>query len=163
MREQVFDAINEWHQGHVHMGQEKTWTYCAHKYFNVTQSLVKIYCKTCIACSKKNLVGDAQKGSRKPIWSLMWQERFELDLINFCKLRKRGPFGVLMHWILTLNDHATALVYLCALSRKRANLICKRSLGSLTILRSFTFITGRSSRQRLFLNFFVISTQTFSQ
>jgi IS30 family transposase len=30
---------------------------------------------------------------------------------------------VLMHWILTLKDHATALVYLCALPRKRANLI----------------------------------------
>ncbi len=28
-----------------------------------------------------------------------------------------------MHWILTLKDHATALVYLCALPRKWANLI----------------------------------------
>ncbi len=28
-----------------------------------------------------------------------------------------------MRWILTLKDHATALVYLCALPRKRANLI----------------------------------------
>ncbi len=36
LREQVFDAIAEWHQGHVHMGQEQTWTYCWSKYFNVT-------------------------------------------------------------------------------------------------------------------------------
>ncbi len=28
---------------------------------------------------------------------------------------------MLMHWILTLKDHATSLVYLCTLSRKRAN------------------------------------------
>ena len=49
--------------------------------------------------------------------------RFELDLVDFCKLRKRDPFDVLMHWILTLKDHATALVYLCSLPRKRANLI----------------------------------------
>jgi hypothetical protein len=54
---------------------------------------------------------------------LNWRSRFELDLMDFCKLRKRDPFGVLMGWILTLKDHATALVYLCALPRKRANLI----------------------------------------
>ncbi len=36
-REQVFDAIDEWHRGHAHMGQERTWTYCWSKYFNVTQ------------------------------------------------------------------------------------------------------------------------------
>ncbi len=123
LREQVFDAIDEWHQGHVHMSQERMWTYCWSKYFNVTQQLVRIYCKTCVACSKKNPVVNTQKGSRKPIMLLNWQSRFELDLIDFCKLRKRDPFGVLMHWILTLKDYATALVYLCALLRKRANLI----------------------------------------
>ncbi len=36
-REQVFDAIDEWHQGHAHMGQERTWTYCQSKYFNVAR------------------------------------------------------------------------------------------------------------------------------
>ncbi len=55
--------------------------------------------------------------------SLNWQSRFELDLMDFCKLRKRDPFSVLMCWILTLKDHATSLVYLCKLPRKRANLI----------------------------------------
>ena len=54
---------------------------------------------------------------------LNWQSRFEIDLMDFCKLQKRDPFGVLMHWILTLKDHATSLVYLCVLPRKRANLI----------------------------------------
>ena len=28
-REQGFNAIDEWHRGHAHMGQERTWTYCA--------------------------------------------------------------------------------------------------------------------------------------
>ncbi len=82
-REQVFDAIDEWHQGHAHMGQERMWTYCWSKYFNVTQQLVRIYCKTCVACSKKNLVGNKQKGSRKPIMLPNWQSRFELDLMVF--------------------------------------------------------------------------------
>jgi hypothetical protein len=72
-RKQVFDAIDEWHQGHAHLGQERTWTYFRSKYFNVTQTLVKIYYKMCIACSKKTLVGNLQKGSRKPIMLLNWQ------------------------------------------------------------------------------------------
>jgi hypothetical protein len=43
--------------------------------------------------------------------------------MDFHKLRKRNPFGVLMRWILTLKDNATSLVHLCMLPRKRANLI----------------------------------------
>jgi hypothetical protein len=105
------------------MGQERTWTYCRPKYFNVTQRLVHIYCETCVACCKKNPVSNTQKGSRKPIMLLNWGSRFELDLMDFHKLRKRDPFGVLMRWILTLKDHATSLAYLCALPRKRANRI----------------------------------------
>jgi hypothetical protein len=82
-REQVFDAIDEWHQGRAHMGQERMWTYCQSEYFNVTQQLVRIYCKTCVACSKKNPVGNTQKGSRKLIMLLNWQSRFVLDLMDF--------------------------------------------------------------------------------
>ena len=67
LREQVFDAIDEWHRGHTHMSQEWTWTYCWSKYFNITQQLVRIYCETCVACCKKNPVSNTQKGSRKPI------------------------------------------------------------------------------------------------
>ncbi len=82
-REQVFDAIDEWHQGHAHMGQELTWTYCRSNYFKVTQQLVRIYCETCVACCKKNSVSNTQKGSRKPIMLLNWRSRFKLDLIDF--------------------------------------------------------------------------------
>jgi hypothetical protein len=60
------------------MGQERTWTSWRQKYFNVTQTLIKVYCKKCIVCSKKNPVGIAQKGSRKPIMLLTWQKDFGL-------------------------------------------------------------------------------------
>jgi hypothetical protein len=66
---------------------------------------------------------------------LNWQSRFELDLMDFCKLRKRDPFGVLMRWILTLKDHATALVYLYVLPRKRANLIAYKLQKIFGIIR----------------------------
>jgi hypothetical protein len=67
--------------------------------------------------------------------SLNWQSRFELDLIDFCKLRKRDPFGVVMHWILTFKDHATALVYLCALPRKWVNVIAYKLQEIFGIIR----------------------------
>ncbi len=46
-RKQVFHCIDEWHQDNGHMGQERTWGYCKEKYYNVSQSLVRHYCKTC--------------------------------------------------------------------------------------------------------------------
>jgi hypothetical protein len=68
------------------MGQERMWMYCRSKYFNVTQQLVRIYCKTYVACCKKNVVSNTQMGSRKPIMSLNWRSRFEIDLMDFHKL-----------------------------------------------------------------------------
>ncbi len=142
------------------------WTYCRSKYFNVTQQLVCMYCETCVACCKKNVVSNMQKGSRKPIMLLNWQSRFEIDLMDFHKLQKRDPFGVLMRWNLTLKDHATSLVYLCALPRKRANLIAYKLqdiFGIIGYPMIFTQIMGKSSRQRLSWNFFETSTPTFLQ
>ena len=95
-KEQVFDAIDGWHQGNNHMGQERTWTYCRQKYYNISQALVDHYSKTCIVCLKKNPVIEPVNGNRKPIESLTFRERFQFDLIDFHKIRKRGPFGVLM-------------------------------------------------------------------
>jgi hypothetical protein len=93
------------------------------KYFNITQELIKHYCKMCPVCIKKNPMTQPTMGSRKPIRGVHFRDRFRIDLIEFCKLRKRDPFGVLMHWVLVIKDHATGLVYLCALPRKRPNLV----------------------------------------
>jgi hypothetical protein len=72
---------------------------------------------------KKNPITQPAKGSRKPIKSRRYRNRFQIDLIDFRKLRKRDPFGVLMCWVMTIKDHATGLTYLCALPRKRPHLI----------------------------------------
>jgi transposase InsO family protein len=72
---------------------------------------------------KKNPITQPAKGSRQPIRSRCYRDRFQIDLIDFCKLRKRDNFGVLMRWVMTIKDHATGLTYLCALPRKRPHLI----------------------------------------
>jgi hypothetical protein len=72
---------------------------------------------------KKNPVTQPARGSRKPIRSVHFRDRFQIDLIDFCKLRKRDPFGVLICWVLVIKDHATGLVYLCALPRKHPSIV----------------------------------------
>jgi hypothetical protein len=66
------------------------------KYFNISQELIKHYFKTCLVCNKKNQPPKATKGSRKPIQSAYFGDRFQVDLMDMRKLRKRDPFGVLM-------------------------------------------------------------------
>ena len=63
------------------------------------------------------------RGSIKPIFSKNFRDTLQVDLIDFCRLRKRDPFGVLMRWVMTLKDHATGLTFICALPRKQAHLV----------------------------------------
>lgn len=122
-RESVFQAIDEWHRSNGHLGQERTWNFCKAKFYNCGQKLVRYYCELCVPCMHKNPVTRPQRGSRRPILSRFFRLRFQIDLIDFRKLRKRDPFGVMMRWILTVKDHATGFVFICALPRKRARLV----------------------------------------
>ncbi len=82
------------------------------------------YCETCLTCMQKNPVTKQQKGSWKPILSRWFCLRFQIDLLDRRKLCKRDLFGVMMHWIMAVKDHATGFVFLlCSLPRKRADFI----------------------------------------
>ena len=113
-------------------------------------------CKTCLACNKKNQPPKASKGSLKPIRSAYFRDRFQVDLIDMRKLRKRDPFGVLMRWILTLKDHATGLVYLTALPRKRADGVAyklQEIFGVLGFPRIFHTDNGKEFTAKAVLEF----------
>ena len=125
-REDVFNAIDEGHRYRGHRGQERTHTYCSEKYYNCTQALVRIYCETCFVCMQKNPAVAPLKGSRKPIRSNDFRDRFQVDLIDFRKMRKRDPFGVLMRWIVTVKDHATGFTHVSAIPQKRASYVAHR-------------------------------------
>ncbi len=63
-RENIFEAIDEWHRGNGRLGSQRTWTYCKNIYWNVSQEHDRIYLKTCLTCMKKNPVIRNLKGSR---------------------------------------------------------------------------------------------------
>lgn len=123
-RERIFDAINEWHRGGVgHFGSERTWKSCRQKYWNCSQKLVRLFCDLCPECFQKNPTIKTVKGSRKPIKSRLFRERFQIDLIDMRKLRKRNPYGVLMRWIITIKDHATGYTMIDCIPRKKARFV----------------------------------------
>jgi hypothetical protein len=66
------------------------------------------------------------------------------------------PFAVLMHWILTLKDHATALVYLYALSRKQAKVIAyklQEIFGTIGYPKIFDTDNGKEFTAKVILKF----------
>jgi hypothetical protein len=155
-KEEVFDCIHDWHKFSSHLGEERSWRATKGKYYNISQELIKHYCKTCLACNKKNQPPKATKGSLKPIRSAYFRDRFQVDLIDMRKLRKRDPFGVLMQWILTLKDHATGLVYLTALPRKRADGVAyklQEIFGVLGFPRIFHTDNGKEFTAKVVLEF----------
>ena len=65
----------------------------------------------------------AMRGAKKPILSLEFHDRIQVDLIDMRSMRKRDVYGQMQRWIMTVKDHSTGLVYLCALPRKRATFV----------------------------------------
>ncbi len=128
-KEEVFDWIQDWHKfsSHLHLGEERSWRATKGKYYNISQELIKHYCKTCLVCNKKNQTPKATKGSRKPIRSASFRDRFQVDLIDMRKLRKRDPCGVLMQRILPL--YWIGLSY-CA-PKEEGRLCCLQASGNI--------------------------------
>lgn len=155
-RENLFQVIDECHRGNGHMGQERTWKYCKQKYYNVTERSVRLYSETCLVCIKKNPVTKNLKSCIKPIQSWKFRDRFQVDIIDFRKLRKRDPFGVLMRWVLTIMDHATRLTYLCALPRKHPHLVAyklQEIFGLIGYPKIFHFANGNELKTKTILTF----------
>jgi hypothetical protein len=118
--------------------------------------LVRIYCITCFTCMRKNPNTKPARESRKHILSKAFCNRFQLDLIDFCKLTKCDPFDVLMRWVLTIKDHCTGLVYLCALPCKCPKLVMyklQEIYSSIGYLRIFHTDNGKEFTGKLTLQF----------
>ncbi len=155
-REYVFYAIDEWHRHCGHLGQEQTHAFCKDKYYNCTQALVKIYCETCHVCMKKNPTVTAMKGSRKPIRSNGFRDQYQVDLIDFRKMRKRDPFGELMRWVVTIKDHCTGFTHISAIPRKTARYVAhhlQEFFGLVGYPSIFHTDNGKEFTARLILKF----------
>ena len=66
------------------------------------------------------------------------------------------PFGVLMHWVMSLKDHATRLTHICALPRKRPKLVAYRLqevFGTIGYPKIFHTDNGKEFTAKFILEF----------
>jgi hypothetical protein len=67
-----------------------------------------------------------RKGAKKPVISSEFCDRFQVDLIDMRTMRKKDVYRVMQHWIMTIKDHSTGLVYLAALPRNIAMFVAAK-------------------------------------
>jgi hypothetical protein len=111
----VFDVIHEAHCRLGHLAVDKTLAGTKPAHYSPMYELVKIYCKNCYVCMEK------QPTVLPRIIFSEFRDRFQVDLIDTRTMRKIDIYGVMQHWIMTVKDHSTGLVYLAALPRKTAD------------------------------------------
>ena len=105
---------------------------------------------------KKNTFTKIEKGSQKPILSRSFWDRFQIDLVDFRKLRKQDPFEALMHWVMTIQDHTTGLIHVCALQWKHPNLVAyklQEIFGTIGYPKIFHTDNGKEFTARSILTF----------
>jgi hypothetical protein len=118
----IFDAIHEAHSRQGHLKVDKTLANCT-MFYSPTYKLSKLFIADCFVCHERHPNVPARKGAKKPILSSEFRDHFQVDLIDMWTMRKRDVYGQMQRWIMTVKDHSTRLVYLCALPRKKATFV----------------------------------------
>jgi hypothetical protein len=119
----IFDVIHEAHCRLGHLAVMKTLVETKPAHYSPTYELVKIYCENCYVCMEKQPTVSPRKDAKKPILSSEFRDRFQVDLIDMRTMQKMEVYGVMQHWIMTIKDHSTGLVYLAVLPRKTAEFV----------------------------------------
>jgi hypothetical protein len=137
----IFDVIHDANCRLVHMKVEETLTNCTSMFYSPTYELCKLFIADCFICHEKHPSVPATKGAKTPILSSEFCDCIQVDLINMRVIRKRDIYGNMQRWIMSVKDHSTGLVYLCALPQKKASFVAaelEKYFGLMVILKSFT-------------------------
>jgi hypothetical protein len=116
----IFDIIHEAHSRQGHLKAERTLANMHPIHYSPTLELCKLFCLDCFVCHERHPNVPPTKGAKKPILSSEFRDRIQVDLIDMRAMRKKDVYGNMQRWIMTIKDHSTGLVYLCALPRKKA-------------------------------------------
>ncbi len=119
----MFDIIHDAYCRLGHMKVQKTLANCASMFYSPTYELCKLFIADCFVCHEKHPSVLATKGAKKPILSSEFRDCIQVDLIDMRAMRKRDIYGNMQRWIMTVKDHSTSLVYLCALPQIKASFV----------------------------------------
>ncbi len=115
----IFDVIHKAHSRQAHLKVDKTLTNCT-MFYSPTYKLCKLFITDCFVCHERHPKVPTRKRAKKPNLSSEFRDRFQVDLIDMRRMRKRDVYGQMQSWIMTVKNHSTELVYLCVLPQKRA-------------------------------------------
>jgi transposase InsO family protein len=117
---QVFDAIKDAHVGLLaHLKANPTHKAVQMKYSNITFHHCREFCRLCPVCLKSHPSIKKQKGADKPLTSLQFRDRFQIDLIDMRTKPATNIYNIIMRYIVTVKDHLTGFVCLSCIPRKR--------------------------------------------
>jgi hypothetical protein len=116
----IFEIINKAHSRQGHLKAEKTLANMQPMHYSPTLELCKLFCLDCFVCHERHPNVPPTKEAKKPILSSDFGDHIQVDLIEMRTMRKRDIYGNMQCWIMTVKDHLTGLVYLCALPHKKA-------------------------------------------
>jgi len=112
------DAIYDSRQDKAHLKATPTWSKVGESYVNVTEKQVMAFIKCCPICQTHNPTIKALAGAKKPIFSELFRDRFQVDLTDMRKRRKKDIHGVMMCWLMKVKDHLTGFTAFYCLPRK---------------------------------------------
>jgi hypothetical protein len=121
----IVNIIHEAHSRQGHLKVDKTLANCT-MFYSPTYELCKLFITDCFASHEMHPNVPARKGAKKPILSSKFCDRFQVDLIDMRTMRKRDVYGQMQRLIMTVKDHSTGLVYLCALPQKKAAFVAAK-------------------------------------
>jgi hypothetical protein len=98
----IFDVIHEVHCRLGHLAVDKKNVVTKPVFYSPTYELCKIYCNNYYVCMEKQPTVPPRKGARKPIISSEFHDRFQVDLIDMRTMRRKGVYGVIQRWIMTV-------------------------------------------------------------
>jgi hypothetical protein len=119
----ICDVIWEAHQRIGHLGHDKTHGMFKKTYYSPTQALIKIFGEGCSVCLEKQPKVPPCKGTKKPIISSHFCDCFQVDLLDRRSRRTKDVYVKGQQWIMTVKDHSTGLIYLCALPKKKVSFV----------------------------------------
>jgi hypothetical protein len=123
----IFENINEAHSRQGHLKVEKILANMQPMHYSPTLDLCKLFCLDCFICHERHPNVPPTKGAKKPILSSKFRDLIQVDLIDMRAMRKQDIYGNMQRWIMTVKDHSTWLVYLCALPQKKAIFVAAES------------------------------------
>jgi hypothetical protein len=89
----VFDAFLSAHQTLGQLKTEKMLALLKPQYYSATADLVKVFIDDCSVCHQKNTGIQKKKGTRKPIISSEFRDRFQVDLTDMRTIRRTDVYG----------------------------------------------------------------------